>query len=683
MSLPYPGDLLPAPKLCYGMKKMSSSFSGSVITVQKQSASTMTTIGLVGDNFDSASLYTFLHSEPYGIVLQWNDQSGNGRHAVVGVPAGPNIQAESVRGVAIGGTPALSFQGGSNSGAIYGLVATGLSSLALSPRDYTVIAVLRPTSSCFRNQARTPDTANGTYVSLEAAAPISITGDTSPGNPVITNVSSTAGIFADMVVGSPNPGPLVNPVVISSVGASSITLFGANATTTTTGGSLVVSSPLVQIYANGEDNPGSISVTDNGTFSLAPSDTAIETGPVVVAVTSDSTGVKQWQNEVVRSTTSRSAITTVPDRAYIGQFGGSITGGYSRSGDFWVVAIMVYDVALTQFERAEVTARLYEYYGIPAAPSRSRPSAISVTSVGDSIGSGYIAGSDGHSPSPTLGGLNSYSNLLGDALPSARFLNYSVPGIQATTSVGTPTYAYIQGMMPTIVSPSLGYSKTKNILIVFSAGGNDMVSQTASTTVTFDVATSRVGWTAHGLSVGARVLFTSNSDTLPTPLSFYPSLYTAVYWVQSVPNANEFTLAASPSGSQITLGGSQSGTHKAVGLPKTAASIFTGILSIISQALAAGATKVYACTLPPRVGGEYIYILDALNALIIAGAGGASGNPLYTSINTGASAALNPNPNPANSFVPGTAYYDSGHMNDIGQRAVFDVIYPILLGDIG
>jgi hypothetical protein len=193
------------------------------------------------------------------------------------------------------------------------------------------------------------------------------------------------------------------------------------------------------------NNPGSFSVRDNGTFEFAPTDTAIEIGPIVVAITSNSSGIKVWQNEVIRSTASRSALTTTPERLYIGQYGGSITSGYSRSGDFWMVALMVYDVALTEAERAAVVARLYEHYGIKEAPSRSRPSAVSIISVGDSIGSGYVAGSNGRSPDPTLGGLRGYAHILGDAFPNARFLNYSVPGIQATSSVGTPVYAYIQG----------------------------------------------------------------------------------------------------------------------------------------------------------------------------------------------------------------------------------------------
>jgi hypothetical protein len=152
--------------------------------------------------------------------------------------------------------------------------------------------------------------------------------------------------------------------------------------------------------------------------------------------------------------------------------------------------------------------------------------------------------------------------------------------------------------------------------------------------------------------------------------------------VKTVPNANEFTLAASPSGSQITFGGSPTGTHKAIALPKTAASIFAGILSIVSQALAAGVAKAYVCTLPPRVGGEYLYILPDLNTLILAGAGGAGGNPLYTAIDVGSSAGLNPSPDRRAPSHQGAAYYDAGHMNDLGQQAVFEAIYPVLLGDL-
>jgi len=681
---PYPADLVPPPALVYGMKRMRAAASGSALVVQKQGSSGSATIGFNGDEFNSVGLYSFLSGEAYGRVIQWNDQSDNAKHAVVGTPAPPRIQATADQGLVIGSTPALSFQGGSNSGAVFGLVASGLTSLGLSPRDYTIVMVLRPTSSAFRNQAFTPGLANGTYVSLEAGAPISITGDTSIGSAIISNVPSTVGISAGMIIQSPNPGPFVDPVVVSSTTVNSITVFGATASTMTTGGALVVASPLVQVYANGGNNPGSISVTDNGTFSLTPNDAPLETGPSVVAITSDSTGVKVWQNEIVRSTASRSALTTTPDRLYIGQYGGSIEGsGYSRSGDFRMAALMVWNVALTQAERARVAASLYQVYGIPEAPTRSRPSSMLVVSVGDSIGSGYVAGSNGHFGTDiSLGGLNSHEHRLGDMFPQVRFMNFSVPGIQAAAAPGVPAYAYIEGMMPTIVSPTLRLSKTKSLLLVYSAGGNDMVSSTVTTPVTFDTTTNRVGWTAHGLPVGARVKFSVNGDVLPTPLSFYPNSYVAVYFVRAVPNVDEFTLALTPGGAEIDLGGSPSGTHLAIGLPKTSAGIYASLLSIVSQGLAAGATKVFVCTLPPRVGGEYLHILDDLNALILAGGGGAGGNPVYTALDIGATAGFHPHPLVPNTFELGLDFWDSGHMNNMGLRDAAEAQAPYIAAEL-
>lgn len=680
------------PKLCQGMAKLARSYAGSIVTVQKQSTTATSNIGLSGDNFDTAALYSYLSGQAYGRVTRWFDQLGRGFDAVcpfgsgICAPEGPKITAVSTSGVFIGGQPALSFQGGSSSGAINGLAIPSIAGLNLNGHDFTAMLVLRATSSRYVQQAYAPGLGNGAWFSLSGASPLNVTGVTTASSPIITGISSMTGVAVGQFVVTPNvngdstAGPFPLGALITVVGPGSQVTVSTNAVSTQAAQALTIGSPYLQIYANGGDNPGGPAVTDtdaNGT-TFAPSDTALETSDVVITVSSSSTGTCIWQNEVVRCTPGRSPISTVAQIGYIGQLDTSIAGAFNRSGDFWLAGLLVWDHSLTPQQAAEYRSDLYSIYSIPQR--RSGPSSAQVAFMGDSVGAGYTAGSSTIYPAPTLGGLYGMQMRVAAMLPAVRFLNYSIPGSQVGSAVGTPTCCYTAGMIPNIAS-ALTYSKTKNLVVVIG-GGNDAVSATAATAVTFNIATSRMTWPAHGFSGGERIIYSTNGDTLPTPLAFYPGTYSAVYWVKTVVDANTVELAASPSGAKITFGGSQSGTHMATAYTKKAAGIYTDLLSVVSQSLAAGVTKVFICTVLNRAGGIYTYILDDLNTLIRNGAAGAGGNPLYTLIDTQANASLADNPNPAGTFTSGPAYYDGTHPNDIGHAAAATVIYNAIHGDL-
>lgn len=589
----------------------------------------------------------------------------------------------------IGAAPALLFEGSPHNGRAVGLdLSSSLQIAGISPQTYTIFMVVRPTSSMYRNQAFTPGVGEGTLLSLENGAPFSISGDTTVGNARICNVSPFAGLSNGMTISSPSDGPFPNGAIIVSLNAAdgacsgstpSATMFSV-AAATRTGAALLTTRPVIRLFANGDAGPGEIAVSDHSTLSLTPQDTMIETGPVVIAVTSDATGVKQYQNEIVRSTSSRSALANFVTQGYLGRMGLTRTGPFSKSGDFWLSAFLVYDVALTQHQTAAVRAMLYERFsgagGLAVNQQRSRPSAKSVIFAGDSIPAGYNAE-----------GLYGMVSRLADLFPAVRFGNYSMPASQVTSSVGMPSYGYLQGMFPASIAPGMNYSKVKNLLVVIG-GGNDLTDVTPAAPVTITIASPGViGWTAHGLAVGQRLYFQSNGDTLPTPLAFGPNVG-PTYWVKTVVDPDHFTISATPSGAAIDTSGSQSGTHMAVAYTKTANSVYAGIVDVVGQALAAGATKVFVSKILPRVGTPYFFVLDDLNTCIVNGAGGSAtcgvgAHSAYTVIDPYTNACLAANPDPPGSFTPGACYPDGLHPGDLGHATMAtQILQPALAGDL-
>ena len=78
----------------------------------------------------------------------------------------------------------------------------------------------------------------------------------------------------------------------------------------------------------------------------------------------------------------------------------------------------------------------------------------------------------------------------------------------------------------------------------------------------------------------------------------------STYWVKNVLSPDTFEISATPTGSVISFSGSPSGQRRMVSLPKTAASIYTGIKNVVQAALSAGTAKVFVGTVLPRIGTE-------------------------------------------------------------------------------
>lgn len=654
---------VPDPVLCYGNEKLVNSYSGPAIDVQKQSTSATQTINFDSNgSLDTTALDTFIDTDTYAKVNKWYDQIGNCNSNVA-----PPVQAPWIgKSLVVGTKRSIVFAGGTDVGNVHGLnIDTScLASKNITAQDYTVFIVARSVVSLYRNQAFTPGIGTGTYLSLESTTPFQISGDTVAGVPSVTNISPLGVVQAGNVLSTASNGPFPNPVYVASVVGTTATMAGANALTTGTANSIYSTKPAIRIYANGNDTPGGIGVSDlafSG-FTFEPTDQELEISPVVIAVTSNATGVKIFQNENTRATSNRSNRVQTVTNGFIGRMGLSAQtnfgvpgscqsntlpcGPFSLSGDFQAVAVIIYNYGMDPKQRSYVSAALYERFGISPAQLRSNPMVKkNFIGTGDSIVSGYSAFG-------RYGMLPRLQDKLYAAGQQVRFGNYSMPGSQVTSSVGTPSCCYNIGQFPTQIAPILNYSKQKNAFFILG-GGNDMIdANTASGNVSV-ASPGVVTRVAHGLSANMRVQF--NTGPLPSPLTIG-----TVYWTKTILSADTYTLSTSPGGTAINTTGSPAVGVTVMQYTKTAASIFAGIQSLANTALATGA-KVFVSTVLPRTGNPYLFVLNDTNTLIRAGTG-------YELIDL---AVL-----PCLSDPTGPCYDDGTHPTDLGMEAVANGMYP-------
>lgn len=97
------------------------------------------------------------------------------------------------------------------------------------------------------------------------------------------------------------------------------------------------------------------------------------------------------------------------------------------------------------------------------------------------------------------------------------------------------------------------------------------IVRTATVTITI-ASPGVVTWTAHGLSVGDQVSF-STTGALPTGL-----VAGTTYFVKTVVDANSIQLSATSGGSVINTSGTQSGVHTGTTVPVGSQSYFVGLV---------------------------------------------------------------------------------------------------------
>jgi lysophospholipase L1-like esterase len=741
----YPGDIFPPPALCWSTEKLVSGFGGFPMIVQNTSSMATTPIPFAGDTLDQAVLTTAIGANPFGRVGRLFNQ-------IFGV--GDAVSAAGIRapriapGIKIGASSCLLFEGGTNSGDLYGLdILPSLQAFGIGAGACSVMAVLRPTSSIYRNQQSTPALSKGTILSLEAAIPFQGSGKTTLGSSIIENVTPIASLVpGSLISGLPFPsGVWVISISPTGPDTANVEVFGSSALATFEIVSLLFTTPVISFYQNGDASPGSFAASDNIAVAFEPQTfSGCEIRPSVVSWTSnrsntatDVVGMKSWQNELVQSSPVTIPRNDTIINGYIGRMGGSTAGGQNLCGDFWLAALLVWNRALSQAQRAIVADSLYRRFAINEL--RSIRSAKSVTVLGDSIAMDYV----------TLGNYG-WSKRLADKFPNnVRCMNYAVAGSQVIASEGMPVYGYTEGMFPISVARQMSYSKVsgKNCLIIL-AGGNDMtnfvdyyytalpatdeiavyqrpgitqacpvgtnvlhfasvplklavgavvtadngsippsttVVSSTDTTITLSANIIAPGLVngdfttihAHNMEVGNRLLF------LNVPIVGVPTVTgittNVVYYVKTITAIDRYKVSATPSGPVIDIGGTFSGQQDLRQYPKTAAEIFGtptthGLQKIVADTAAASpGAKVFICTVLPRVGLEYNFILQDLNALIMAG--GAGGYQAVDSYSLPAFADQNVPPGHI-----GTGFADGGHLNETGSQALADFLFPIVNG---
>lgn len=754
MSNRYPGLISPQPVAIYSVEKIVP-YGGIPIVVQKISGESIN-VPFDGDVLSSAVLDPFLAGEPYGLVVFMNNQ----------VPSSPANELRLTGGVEpphiipaykIGASAALLFEGATNVGKQYGLEIAPPINWNLRDGNYTVMAVMRPTQSHYLNQAVLGmGDEGGTILSLEGSPVIHATGSVAlPTDGTITNVSPSAGIVRGMLVTSPSFYPFsdshIESVLPTGPDTCNLVFAGGGPIEANPAAQLAFTNPIVRCYQSGGSNPGGFALSNrryfNGEIKFEPQEfSGIELRPVVVAWTNravaapnDVPGFKVWQNEIIRSAPLIGDRTDPVTHGFVGRNGGSVGEKWTQCGDFWLAALLIWDVALTQAQRTVVADSLRERFAINSV--RSTRAVPSVNVMGDSIAQEYV----------THGNYGWYKRLADKFPDNIRFVNYAAAGSVVTNLYPNyPPSGSNEGQFPLWVRDHLDYSKTtKNVFILFG-GGNDL-GAFQEHRCTFDVATNEVKVfrekiTTAATAAGANVLtfadlpptlvvgafvdnattpgslpsgpsltvvsFTANTVTLSgnvigpgvaigdtirfrfhgmvvgrrLQFTILPALLTGVsvgpiYWVKAITAIDGYTIAATSGGAVIDIAGAAPNPGTLWQHSLTAAEVFgtptTGGLQkmVANAAAAAPGVKVYMFTVLPRVGTVYDTVIAQLNALIMGG--GAGG---YQAIDAAGVATL------ANNNIPpgtvGPAYRDGVHLNEVGSQALADFFYPTLLAYI-
>ena len=94
----------------FGMRKLKEDYTGNICKVRRSSDNSEQAIGLSGDNFDTASLETFLGNSD-GFVSEWYDQSSNAFTASMGTTTQQPQIAISGSTITQGGNASMFFDG--------------------------------------------------------------------------------------------------------------------------------------------------------------------------------------------------------------------------------------------------------------------------------------------------------------------------------------------------------------------------------------------------------------------------------------------------------------------------------------------------------------------------------------------------------------------------------------------
>ena len=617
----YPCDVAPLPAECMGTKLLSAAYSGAAAEVYNPNTIATRTIAFVGDNLDTTAMDTFLNGA-IGRVLKVYGQRGGTSCAQTVL----NVSGDTVR----------------NSRVVKNIWTSGLSErmsvqgIGIAPNT-TIKSIDGSTQITLNVAATTTRATTLTFSEAPFIQTLAIGGARSivfqgGGNsgalyslvcPSIASLGVTAKDYSVTMVVQATSSEFTNQA--SAPGVYKGALFDFEGS----GGTVAV----VNNNANGTLSPGTWEVTDGDAFNFSQTLTTVQVNPIVLTITSDSTGVKLWQNGEMRATASRSALTRTAATLYLGKLATSVAGGTSGAGDFQIVAWLYHNVGLTQAQQATLASALYDYFLITPSVSTSRAYGLGLMS--DSIGAGFAASVG------TYGYMMYLQPLLSQP---ARVWNFAVPGSTVTQHpAGGPTYPKLLGQFTRVVEPIIPTTTLGTVLILHS-GGNDTGFGPASRrgrthgTTTIDGIDDTTG-----LSPGDFIFYTARPNCGST-LTTIVSVAAHSVVVSSAPTCSgnvrlQFTYAAT-----------------------SPTAVYNGLRSVAASAITAGVRGVIISTVLPRNVAFQPWI-NALNVLIRAGTG-------FTLADCAAHPGLNTNPGPS--------YADAVHPSDLGHRQMAACLEPVV-----
>ena len=689
---PYPCGLTPPPQFCWGQKKMLAGYSGNAVTVYNPTTAQSAGIGFSGDALDTTALDTLLAGNT-GIVTRWFEQKN-----AVHLDQIDSGQSPVIGTLTVGNSRSLICQGGTQIGALSGLQTGNFSGLGLNitAKDYTIVAVVKPSSSLYVNQAGAPDVNLGALVDLVAATPVTVNGAITSSSASVTGMSSTTGINANDVVQAGGVGIAAGTTIANVNNATTITLSAPALTDGTF--NLLYTRPglLAPNFLSTTLTASSTSATMASTAELLAGDGVWAGGIAVDTTVQSTTATTVTLNVAANLTGTTPLIFSRPTARLYNNANSAVRGGWSVNdgGAFSFVANGSYvqtNPTVVVVASDATGVRLYQDGQVVATASRSaltRTAALLTlcklaSSAPGAWGHAFDGGvvalmvyDSGLSQSevafvvaalqthygidPSVATFNTnLVALTGDSIPAGyktvgaygyldylqglvthttRFLNFADPGSTVTQNpAGGPAYANQTGLFPLAITPQLtATSATKGRVVVIHGGGNDTGFGPAA----------RSG-TTHGTTTIDGI--SDTSDLTVGDYVFCPTLSSTLTTIASKA-ANSITISAAATATgACTLQFTYAATSPAA--------VHTAIVALVTAATNAGATKVIVSTVLKRVSDVQPW-LTALNVLINAGVTGATVVDCASFSNASGNLATNPGP----------AYADSAHLTALGHQ---------------
>lgn len=642
----YPADITPVPNLAYGVVKLRGAYSGAAYTLFRKAATdaspgtAFTASFGTSDRLNNTLLDTFLSGDSFGRVTQIYDQMG-ANHLLTTVDVAARIGTLNFNGqrtIVFEGNSQVNVQadGTPAQPAMYMSTSVDITPLQINTSKFTMMAVLVPDSSMFVNQFGAPGVQSGVLMEFGKGAPVNGTLTFTAGSnlPTGTLAGAAVGMSISSLGVTPNAPAIPDETIITSI--SPLTL-SKNATAS---GSFAVRAGNLPLRIMNDANngiPGWRITNYQAAGSFLTPLTQQPVNPIVLTVTLGPEGMRVYQNQQIRSTSSIIPQTVTADKLLLG--GSNITlptSVLSKMGGYQIGALMVWNQTLSAYHVQVRAAALQKIFGVDS--DITGPEVNSVSILGDSISAGYV----------TLG-LFGYANRLIPLLSKkARVMSYGIPGSTITPNPpggpGAVLVANTMGNWP-LICGNTGFQQTKKTrIVIVHGGGNDT-----------------------GIGVGPTLgTFTVGSPTI-TAVADTTGYNTGDYIMATGLGANPTVLSKTVNSVTMNSNATAAGSRQFIATRTQPSTVRDGLQTLATSIGACGGTAIIATILPRN--DIYMQWINATNALIMAMP--AIVAPCHTFGDLG---NFNSGANP-----PGPAYGDTGgHLNANGMNQMAQCLAPFV-----